>query len=256
MKVIGVIPARMAASRFPGKPLALICGRPMIEHVYRRATLSKILSEVYLATCDQVIFDATLAFGGKPVMTADTHVRCTDRVAEAVERIGTDADIVVNIQGDEPLLRPETVDLLCGPMLEDPTLESANLVIPIETEEDFRDRNLPKVVCDRNGYAMYMSRESIPTIRRPGAKVPMIGQLGIIAFRRDFLLKFWRLEPTPLEVAESIDMLRALEHGHRIKTVSYTVRAPMVDTPQDLARAEALMRTDETAAALGMSGSC
>jgi 3-deoxy-manno-octulosonate cytidylyltransferase (CMP-KDO synthetase) len=253
MKVIGIIPARMAATRFPGKPLAKICGRPMIEHVYRRASLSKVLSEVYLATCDRDIFEATLAFGGRPVMTADTHVRCTDRVAEAAEQIGTDADVVVNIQGDEPLLRPEAIDLLCAPMLHDPELESANLVVPFETEVEFQNRNVPKAVCDRNGYILYISREAIPSLWR-GGKVPMVGQTGVIAFRRDFLAKFARLEPTPLEAVESVDMLRALEHGHRIKAVPFGVRAPMVDMPEDLVKAEALMRTDPLAITLGMNG--
>ena len=253
MKVIGIIPARMAASRFPGKPLAKISGHPMIEHVYRRAALSKALSEVYLATCDQVIFDATIAFGGNAVMTADTHVRCTDRVAEAVEKIASAADVVVNIQGDEPLLRPEAVDLLCGPMLQDPMLEAANIVVPFETEDAFRNPNIPKAVCDRNGYIMYISREPIPSLWR-GGKVPMMGQTGIIAFRREFLLKFWRLEPTPLEAVESVDMLRALEHGYRLKAVPFGVRVPMVDTPEDLVKVQQLMRTDEIAMKLGMNG--
>lgn len=240
-RIVGIIPARMASTRFPGKPLALIHGRPMIEHVYWRAAMCDLLSGLYVATCDEEIFDAALKFGAPAIMTASTHERCTDRVAEAAASL--DADIVVNIQGDEPLLDPETLDRLCALMLKDPTIPCCNLVNPILNEEDYRDPNQIKVVCNTAGYALYMSREPLPTSRY-GAKVPRWRQLGLIAFRRDFLLKFQAMPSTPLERAESVDMLRALEHGFPVLMVPTQHKSYTVDTPEDLARVEALMRSD------------
>jgi 3-deoxy-manno-octulosonate cytidylyltransferase (CMP-KDO synthetase) len=244
MKIIGVIPARMRSTRLPGKPLAKICGRPMIEHVYRRARLSRTLAEVYVATCDREIVEVVHAFGGRAVMTAATHQRGTDRVAEAVENIRSDADVVVNIQGDEPLLHPQAVELVCAPLLEDPTIQACNLTNAFETEEDFRNPNQPKVVCDLRGFALYISREPIPTTRYLGPRVKMLRQLGIYAFARELLRTFSKLPPTPLEEAESVDMLRLLEHGHPLKIAESPYPAIGVDTPEDLAKVEALMRSD------------
>lgn len=254
MKIIGIIPARMGSSRFPGKPLAGILGRPMIEHVYRRAAQSRQLDALYLATCDPEIYDAVLRFGGTPVMTASTHERGTDRVAEAAAKVGGGADFVINIQGDEPLLRPETLDLLGQAMLDDPKSESFNLASEIRTEDEFRDPNYPKIVCDTHGHAMYISREPIPTNRHTGSRVRKLRQLGIYGFQREFLEVFARLPQTPLEQAESIDMLRILEHGYRLRVVVCQQGAPMVDTPEDLRAVEALMKTDPLATALGMNG--
>jgi 3-deoxy-manno-octulosonate cytidylyltransferase (CMP-KDO synthetase) len=247
MKIVGIIPARMAAARFPGKPLAPLAGRTMIEHVYRRAARAKHLAEVYLATCDQAIYDAVRGFGGRPLMTADTHVRCTDRVAEAAEAI--EADIVVNIQGDEPLIHPDAIDQLCEAALAHPDLPCVNLGNVMTREEDFRNPNQIKAVCDGAGNALYMSRQPIPTTRAWGS-TQVVRQLGMIAFRREFLRTFAALAPTPLEQAESVDMLRAIEHGYRVRMVLSSHESFGVDTPDDLRVAEARLASDSLAAEL------
>lgn len=236
MKVVGIIPARMAATRFPGKPLAMFGGRPMIEYVYRRAERCRHLAEVWLATCDREIYEAVVKFGGRALMTADTHVRCTDRVAEAARSV--EADILVNIQGDEPLIHPDAIGVLCEAALAHPDLPCVNLGNVIAREEDFRNTNQIKVVCDTAGNAIYMSRQPIPTTKAWGA-TRVIRQLGMIAFRRDFLETFWTLPPTPLEQAESIDMLRAIEHGYPVRMVLSPHESFGVDTPADLRVAEA-----------------
>jgi len=245
MKIVGIIPARMAASRFPGKPLALLAGRPMIEHVYRRAERCPHLAEVHLATCDREIYDAVQRFGGKPIMTADTHVRCTDRVAEAAQAIS--ADIIVNIQGDEPLIHPQAITQLCEAILADPEVPCVNLCNVITQEADFRNPNQIKAVCDQSGCAIYMSRQPIPTTKQWG-QTQVLRQLGMIAFRKGFLETFTRLKPTPLEQAESVDMLRAIEHGYRVKMVVSSFESFGVDTPADLRVAEERLRTDQIAA--------
>jgi 3-deoxy-manno-octulosonate cytidylyltransferase (CMP-KDO synthetase) len=244
MKIVGIIPARMAASRFPGKPLAPLAGRPMIEHVYRRAMRSRHLAEVYLATCDREIYEAVEKFGGRAIMTADTHVRCTDRVAEAAQSLT--ADVVVNIQGDEPLIHPSAIDLLCEASLASPELPCVNLANVITAEADFRNPNQIKTVCDRNGNALYMSRQPIPTTKAWGT-TRVLRQLGMIAFRRDFLGTFWTLSPTPLEQAESIDMLRAIEHGYTVRMVVSEFESFGVDTPEDLRAAERRLAGDSVA---------
>jgi 3-deoxy-manno-octulosonate cytidylyltransferase (CMP-KDO synthetase) len=245
MKIVGIIPARMAASRFPGKPLAPLAGRPMIEHVYRRAERCPHLAEVHLATCDREIYDAVQRFGGKPIMTADTHVRCTDRVAEAAQAIS--ADIIVNIQGDEPLIHPQAITQLCEAILADPEVPCVNLCNVITQEADFRNPNQIKAVCDQSGCAIYMSRQPIPTTKQWG-QTQVLRQLGMIAFRKSFLETFTRLKPTPLEQAESVDMLRAIEHGYRVKMVVSSFESFGVDTPADLRVAEERLRTDQIAA--------
>src|SRR2546426_407916 len=247
MKIVGIIPARMAASRFPGKPLASLAGRTMIEHVYRRASRAKHLAEVYLATCDQLIYDAVSGFGGRPLMTADTHVRCTDRVAEAAEAVV--ADFVVNIQGDEPMIHPDAIDHLCEAALANPDLPCVNLGNVITREEDFRNPNQVKAVCDREGNALYMSRQPVPTTKVWGS-TQVVRQLGMIAFRRDFLRTFSALSPTPLEQAESVDMLRAIEHGYRVRMVLSPHESFGVDTPEDLRVAEGRLARDPLAVEL------
>jgi 3-deoxy-manno-octulosonate cytidylyltransferase (CMP-KDO synthetase) len=246
MRVIGVVPARMAASRFPGKPLALLSGRPMIEHVYRRAARASSIERVYIATPDREIYDAASRFGAPAIMTSASHQRATDRVAEAARDLS--ADIVINIQGDEPLISPDALELLCQAMTTDATLVCANLVNRITHDEDFRNPNQIKVVCDRRDNVLYMSRQPIPTstTRADGR----LRQLGIIAFRRDFLATFAALVPTPLEVAESIDMLRALEHGFGVRAVMCPHESFGVDTPDDMGTAEARLADDPLVAEL------
>lgn len=243
MKIVCVLPARMGSSRFPGKPLALICGRPMIEHAYRRSMMCKALHEVYVATCDREIAIATEAFGGQAIMTSSAHERASDRVAEVARQI--EADIFVMVQGDEPMIVPEMIDLALEPMLNDPAVLCSNLASPITSKEEFEDLNTIKVVMAENGDALYFSREPIPTRQRLAlGQFPAYKQVCIIPFRRDFLLKYTALKPTPLEQAESIDMLRAMEHGYPIRLVKTDHVTHAVDTPADLARVEEMMRRD------------
>jgi 3-deoxy-manno-octulosonate cytidylyltransferase (CMP-KDO synthetase) len=242
MKVVGVIPARMASTRFPGKPLAPILGIPMIEHVYRRSALSRALDAVYVATCDDEISRVVRDFGGEAIMTAACHERCTDRVAEAME--GRDADIIVIIQGDEPMVRPEMIDEAVEPMLGDPSLNCVNLMAVIGDPLDFHDPNEVKVVCDTRGYALYFSREPIPSEKKYGKPVTAYKQVCIMPFRRDFLFTYTRLAPTPLEIIESVDMLRVLEHGYRIRMVLTDRETCSVDTREDLEYVEQAMKND------------
>ena len=247
-RAIGIIPARMASSRLPGKPLVPICGIPMVGHVYFRSKMSQALDEVYIATCDQEICDYASSIGATGIMTADTHERATDRSAEAMEKIeamtGEKADVVVIIQGDEPLLVPQMVDDVIAPLQEDPEVMVANLMSPLKNHEEFEDPNEVKVVVDKNGFALYFSREPIPSVKKGGENIPMMRQLCIMPFRRDFLLTFNNLPPTPLEIIESIDMLRLLENGYKVKIVPTESDSYSVDTPEDLAKVEQLMESD------------
>ncbi|MDY6917840.1 MAG: 3-deoxy-manno-octulosonate cytidylyltransferase [Chloroflexota bacterium] len=248
MRVIGIVPARMGSSRFPGKPLARILGIPMVGHVYFRSKLSTTLDEVYVATCDEEILEYVASIGGKAIMTSDSHERCTDRIAEALEKIeatvGSQANIVVNIQGDEPMLFPEMIDEAVAPLLRDESIETSNLMAAISTREEQEDPNEVKVVVDRDDFALYFSREPIPSTKKGAVGVPMLKQVCIIPFRRDFLLTFNRLEPTPLEKVESVDMLRAIEHGYKVKMVLTRFETHSVDTPEDLRFVEECMRND------------
>lgn len=243
MKIIGVVPARMGSSRFPGKPLARIGGRAMIEHVYWRVAMCQRLDEVYIATCDREIVEATEKFGGRAVMTSSQHERASDRVAELARRMT--ADLFVLVQGDEPMITPGMIDLGLGPLFDDPKVVCTNLAAPIRSEAEFEDRNTIKVVMDASGDALYFSREPVPTRQRMVfGKFPAYKQVCIISFRRDFLLTYTALTPTPLEQAESIDMLRAMEHGYPIRLVKCDRATQSVDTPADLAKVEKLMRGD------------
>lgn len=241
--VVGIIPARMASSRFPGKPLAPILGLPMIEHVRRRVAMCGALSGVIVATCDEEIRLVVEKSGGRVVMTADTHERCTDRVAEAAAKL--DAEIVVNVQGDEPLILPRMVEEVIEPFLKDPELPAANLVTRITDDREFADPNAPKAVMNLAGELLYISREPIPSAKKAGTfDYPRFKQLGIIAFRGDFLQAFTRLAPTPLEQVESVDIMRALEHGYRVRAVETHGVTIGVDVPGDIARAEKALVSD------------
>ena len=244
LKIIAMIPARMGSSRFPGKPLAAILGRSMIEHVYRRTAMCNLLDDVWVATCDREIMDAVTAFGGKAVMTSASHERASDRIAEAMQQ--SDADIVVMVQGDEPMTYPQMIEASLQPLFSgDQQLMCVNLVARIDSEAEFESPNTIKVVMDEDGFAVYMSREPIPTRHRmPFGRIPAYKQVCIIPFTREGLDLFTRLSPTPLEETESIDMLRFIEHGHRVKMVETELSTHAVDTADDLKFVEKLMAGD------------
>jgi len=243
MKIVAIIPARMGSSRFPGKPLSQIMGISMIEHIYKRTEKSSNLDAVYVATCDQEIADEVEKFGGNVIMTASTHQRASDRVAEAAEKLG--ADIIVMVQGDEPMTTPEMIDLAVGPMLDDPGIQCVNLTVEIKSEEEFGSPNSIKVMLDLEGNALYFSREPVPTRHlQEFGKIPVYKQVCIIPFRHDMLMTYSALEPTPLEQAESIDMLRLLEHGYKVRMVETNIDIHAVDTPEDLKIVEEMMKDD------------
>ena len=244
MNILALIPARMGSSRFPGKPMALIIGKPMIGHVYERVSKSHWLTDTAVATCDREIYDYITSIGGTAVMTGDQHERASDRCAEALVTLekskGIKYDIVVMVQGDEPMTHPDMIDEAVTPLLADPTIQITNLLGKISDTNEFEDRNCIKVVCDLQSNALYFSREPIPT-RCKVDSIPMGKQVCIIPFRRDFLLEYTRMSPTPLEIAESVDMMRILEHGGKVRMVPTRHATQSVDTPQDLHRLESIM---------------
>jgi 3-deoxy-manno-octulosonate cytidylyltransferase (CMP-KDO synthetase) len=237
MKAIGVIPARFASSRLPGKPLAEIAGKTMIEHVYRRALEAKSLSAVYVATDDARIQEAVLQFGGNAVMTREDHRSGTDRIAEAVAEM--DVDVVVNVQGDEPLLDPAEIDAVVAPFGERPDLMMSTAATPIADPRDVMDPSVVKVVLDVRGDALYFSRLPIPFYR--SGDRGHLKHIGLYAYRKAFLPIYAGLAPTPLEQSEQLEQLRVLENGYRIHVVLTDKDAISVDTPEDLERVRALM---------------
>ena len=233
LQVVALIPARFGSTRFPGKPLADIDGRPMIEHVYRRAESASSVSEVIVATDDLRIATRVSDFGGRVRLTKPTHQSGTDRLAEVVAKI--DCDIAVNVQGDEPLIDPRAIDQAIAPLLDDPTVQMTTLYKRITQPSELADPNVVKVVVDRGGFALYFSRAPIPYIRDPrGGWPPLYRHIGLYAYRRSVLLVLAGLDPTPLERAERLEQLRALEHGIRIKAVETQYDSLSVDTPDDL----------------------
>lgn len=247
MKILALIPARMGSSRFPGKPMAHILGKPMIGHVYERVICAGLLSETVVATCDQEIYDYIQSIGGKAIMTGSYHERASDRCAEALQKLeemqDVRYDIVVMVQGDEPMTHPQMISEAVQPLLDDADIKVANLIAKIENLDEFHDRNCIKVVCDLNSNAMYFSREPIPT-RSKVQNVSMGKQVCVIPFRRDFLLEYTGMTPTPLEVAESVDMLRVLEYGYKVRMVPTEYSTFAVDTQDDLNKVENLMQND------------
>lgn len=241
-RIAAVIPARMGASRFPGKPLVEIAGMPMVEMVRRRVELSDFVDQVVVATCDDVIAEVVSDFGGAAMMTADTHERCTDRVQEAAGRI--DADIVVIVQGDEPLFDPDVIRMLVEPMIDDASIPVTNLLSVIRREEDLADEDVVKAVCDTAGYVVYYSRAPIPFRRVRFAETVLLRQTGLSAFRRDFLDVFSTLPPTPLEIAESVDFLRIREHGYPVLGVVWQRETAGVDREEDVAVVEHMLAED------------
>ncbi|MBN1203710.1 MAG: 3-deoxy-manno-octulosonate cytidylyltransferase [Myxococcaceae bacterium] len=240
-RIVAVIPARHASTRFPGKPLALIAGTAMVEHVWRRCQESRAFDEVLVATDDPRIQEAVARFGGAVVMTSPTCPTGTDRVAE-VARGRAGVDVWVNVQGDEPLLDPEALKVLAG-LFRDPEVRMGTLVRPLEAAE-VPNPNVVKAVLAVNGDALYFSRAALPFIREAGheGSVQRWAHLGLYGYRHEALLKLAALPPTPLEEAEKLEQLRALEHGLRIRCGKVHWSTVAVDVPEDVARVEAVMR--------------
>jgi len=260
MHVVGIIPARYGSTRLPGKALALLNGVPLIQHVYEQAKQAKRLDEIIVATDDERIRQAVAAFGGQAVMTSPHHRSGTDRVAEAVRP--RDAQVILNIQGDEPLMSPEAIDQVAEVLLAHRAVPMATVMTPLTSAEDLRNPNVVKVVVDQDGYALYFSRAPIPFVRtteaaqgsglraqgtspQPPAPSPEHSvywkHVGLYGYQREFLLRFPHLPPTPLEQAEQLEQLRALEHGFKIKVLETAHDTVSVDTPEDLKRVEQLL---------------
>ena len=232
-KILGVIPSRYASSRLPGKPLVDICGQTMVEHVYRRALASEVFSRLVVATDDQRIFDAVTAFGGEAMMTRCDHPDGSSRVAEVAE--GVEADYVINVQGDEPMLDPRMLKELAEGIVADKGCDSATMCLPIKNDEDFHNPNIVKVVRAQNGRALYFSRSPIPYMRNE-TECPLWEHIGVYAFTKEFLLKMVKLPATPLMRTESLEQLRILEHGYTMTVIPtrYPSEGPNVNTPEDL----------------------
>ena len=238
----------MASSRFQGKPMSCINGIPMIGHCYFRTIMCKSLLKTYVATCDKEIYDYISSIGGEAVMTADTHERASDRVAEAMLKIESDlnitTDIVVMVQGDEPMITPEMIDQSIEPFFKDDNVEIVNLMANINSLDTFEDPNEVKVVVDKNSDAIYFSREPIPSRKKGHEIVPMFKQVCIIPFTREALINFNNAPETELERIESVDMLRLIENGTSIRMVKVKENTYSVDTEEDRARVELLLKND------------
>ena len=239
MKVLCVIPARYASTRLPGKPLLDIAGKPMVVRVYERASKANGVSETLVATDDERIKAAVERSGGKAMLTRGDHPTGTDRLAEVAAAF-PDVDLIVNVQGDEPLIEPALIDELIAQFEGEPELAMATVKTEIEDEAERANPNNVKVVCDKEGYALYFSRSLLPYPRKGGC--PVYKHIGIYAYRRDFLLAYAKMQPTPLEQAESLEQLRALENGYRIKVVETKARFVGVDTAEDLAKVNEIYR--------------
>jgi len=249
MNIAAIIPARMGSSRFPGKPMARIHGIPMIEHCYRRTAMCDDLLATYVATCDEEIFNYIESIGGKAVMTSDTHERATDRTAEAMLKIEDEiqqkVDLVVMVQGDEPMVVPEMIQKSIQPFTEDQSINVVNLMAHISTVQEFEDPNEVKVVVDQNSDAIYFSREPIPSRKKGYSEVLMLKQVCIIPFRRDYLIKFNDMSETELERIESVDMMRIIEHGEKVRMVMSNTLSVSVDTEDDRKAVEKMMESDD-----------
>jgi 3-deoxy-manno-octulosonate cytidylyltransferase (CMP-KDO synthetase) len=237
---MAIIPARYASTRFPGKPLAVLGGKTVIQRVYEQ--VSSVLSDVYVATDDQRIYDCVEGFGGKAVMTREDHKSGTDRIEEAVEKIGTDADVIINVQGDEPFIQPSQVETLMH-LFDASETQIGTLGKLFESMEAVENPNSPKIVTDNRGFALFFSRSVIPYIRGKErndwfGQYPFLKHLGIYAYRREVLAEVTRLPQSSLEKAESLEQLRWLQNGYRIRVGLTDVETIGIDTPEDLQRAE------------------
>ena len=243
MKFIGIIPARYASTRFPGKPLAMLGGRTVIQRVYEQATA--ILDEAYVATDDERIFQAVEQFGGRAIMTRADHKSGTDRIEEAAEKIGTQADVIINIQGDEPFIQKSQIETLMH-LFDEPSTQIGTLGKRFESIEAAMNPNSPKIVTDKRGFALYFSRSIIPYVREKEQAewlqhFPYLKHLGLYAYRREVLQEVTQLPQSPLEIAESLEQLRWLENGYRIRVGLTDVETVGIDTPEDLQRAEVFL---------------
>jgi len=242
MKITAVIPARYASTRFEGKAVADIMGKPMVQHVYERVARAGLVSEVIIATDDERIAAAVRAFDGRVEMTSHEHATGTDRIAEVAGRL--DSDIIVNVQGDEPLIEPAMIDETIRPLIEDPAIVMSTLKSRIKNLHDFLSPNVVKVVTDWEGFALYFSRSPIPNFRDKwndlkdekfaSGRLLSYKHVGLYVYRREFLLQYAQMSPTYLELAEKLEQLRALENGYRIKVVETEHESIGVDTPADL----------------------
>jgi len=260
MKTIAIIPARYGSTRFEGKPLADILGKPMIQYVYEGVCQSKLIEEVIVATDDQRILETVQGFGGKAVMTSPDHTTGTDRVAEVAQKL--ESEIIVNVQGDEPLIRGRIIDKAIRPLLTDETLPMSTLMTKIEEVKDWLNPNVGKVVVDQKGFALYFSRSPIPFPRdlnieqilyKPFGKKILLKRvfkhIGVYIYRRKFLLRFSKLKPTPLEKLEKLEQLRALENGYPIKVILVDYEPLHVETPEDLPKVVAFLSQSRTRSA-------
>jgi len=242
MKITAIIPARYASVRFEGKVLADILGRPMVQHVYERTAKASLVSEVIVATDDERVAAAVTAFGGRVEMTDRGHETGTDRLAEVAVRL--DSDIIVNVQGDEPLIEPDMIDAAIKPLVDDPSIEMGTLKSQIKTLHDFLSPNVVKVVTDKKGFALYFSRSPLPNYRDKwndlkdekfsAGVILSYKHVGLYVYRREFLLHYSKMSSTPLELAEKLEQLRVLENGYRIRVVETEHETIGVDTPGDL----------------------
>lgn len=242
MKTIGIIPARYLSTRFEGKILADLCGKPVIQHTWERARLSKLLDELIIATDDKRIFDAAKGFGAKVVLTSAAHKSGTDRLKEVVQSI--EADTVVNIQGDEPLVNPSMIDDVVFPLQRDKTLVMATLCHRIKELEDLNDPNVVKVVFDKNGFALYFSRSAIPylsSLEPRTSSFYFYKHIGIYSYTKDFLFTITNLPQSKLEKLERLEQLRPLENGYKIKVVETKFDTVGIDTPEDLEKARSAL---------------
>ena len=242
--VIAMIPARLASSRYPNKPLIDICGKSMIEHVWQRVKLNDKIDRLFIATCDEEIRAASIKFGAEVIMTSKKHVRCTDRIGEACNKLlsnNIDFDIVINIQGDEPLFNPKTIDLILESFNNDKNTNCVNLIEELNDEEEILDRNNVKAIFDKKYFALYFSRLPIPTDKI----AKHYKQLGAYGLKKKTILQYMKMEQTPLEIAESDDMLRFIENGIQIKVAISPYMTIGVDTPDDHKKVNKIMANDE-----------
>jgi len=249
MRSVGIIPARMGSTRFPGKPMALIHGMPMIGHCYFRTKMCNDLIETFVATCDKEIFDYIESIGGNAIMTSTKHDRASDRTAEAMikaeKMLNMKIDVVVMVQGDEPMVTPQMISDSLNPFMKNENISVVNLMAEMTSIKEFEDPNEVKVVVDRNSNAIYFSREPIPSRKKGVENVLMLKQVCIIPFKRDYLIKFNQMPETELERVESVDMMRIIEHGEKVQMVMTTECSFSVDTEEDRMIVEKNMLNDE-----------